>query len=679
MAVMTGRFRSVDELSTYVAAVDLVDRGQAHVNPIGYALWALRPGEQVTQLGADGNVYTKKSPIVIALMVPLVLLGRVLPAWGTRRAVLFLGPLLTAGTAITLYGLARKLRYGRRVATAATLGYALCSLALPYAQTVFGELVAAFGLLLALYGVLDLTDGGGSRSRWGGALLCGLGVASALGANAVYLLVVPLFGLGIVLHPGVSALRERAQVLARYTLPVALAGGALLLYNRVRFDTWWETGYRLAAGQEGFTTPLWWGIPGLLISPARGLLWYSPPSWLVLLGWRRFHRSHARLSAVMLAAIAVQLVAFGAWWQWWGGWGWGPRFLLPLVPYVTVAGLPMLQSAYRGRAPAKVAITSLMLFGFAVQVGGVALDGNAYETELAARFPAPTDAPLRYHHDPGLVYDVARSPILEHWRRLATGPIQLVWWPGNRPEQRWPSAVEHIAGRWKPGDSLIFTVPEALYELLEWRDMPPMFGLPYNPPPDDPLPQVLLDRALREAERAWLLTQYGPGDPANGYEAQLREGWASVSDEWVDGLRLTLLARAPERVNWQDRSAHFDGIRLSAYDVQAREETLYVSLAWQVAGPVGTSYTAFVHVFDSQGQLVAGQDRLPLGGYKPTTRWTPGEVVVDHYAFFLTETQAAGVQVTVGWYEWPSLERLSVSGDCPPSVEEHSCLLSRPQ
>jgi hypothetical protein len=31
----------------------------------------------------------------------------------------------------------------------------------------------------------------------------------------------------------------------------------LLGYNWLRFGNWLETGYHFAAGQEGFTTPLW--------------------------------------------------------------------------------------------------------------------------------------------------------------------------------------------------------------------------------------------------------------------------------------------------------------------------------------------------------------------------------------------------------------------------------------
>jgi hypothetical protein len=73
------------------------------------------------------------------------------------------------------------------------------------------------------------------------------------------------------------------------------------------------------------------GLPGLLVSPARGLLVYSP---FVLLGflavWRK--DSLRRLRLTLAAILLVQLLVYGSFVCWYGGYGFGPRFLLEAMP-----------------------------------------------------------------------------------------------------------------------------------------------------------------------------------------------------------------------------------------------------------------------------------------------------------------------------------------------------------
>ncbi|HYI15114.1 MAG TPA: hypothetical protein VEX37_06965, partial [Thermomicrobiales bacterium] len=56
--------------------------------------------------------------------------------------------------------------------------------------------------------------------------------------------------------------------------PVALWLAGIGAYNWVRFENVLETGYGDEASE--FTEPFLTGLTGLLISPGKGLLWYSP-------------------------------------------------------------------------------------------------------------------------------------------------------------------------------------------------------------------------------------------------------------------------------------------------------------------------------------------------------------------------------------------------------------------
>jgi hypothetical protein len=68
-------------------------------------------------------------------------------------------------------------------------------------------------------------------------------------------------------------------------------------------------------------------------------------------------------------------------------------------------------------------------------------------------------------------------------------------------------------------------------------------------------------------------------------------------------------------------------------------------------------YTAFVHLLDEHGALVAQLDRPPAG--YPTNDWRVGEVVIDQYVVPLPVELPPGVYtLATGFYYLPTLERL---------------------
>jgi hypothetical protein len=670
LAVLASHFHTIDEGSMFVTAVNIVNHGELHTNQLGWAQWANRPGEEQGLVSESGDVYSKKSPIVIALLVPLVALGR----WfGAIRMALLFGPLVTALTGTLLYRMAIKLGYSSAVSAVMTFTFGLGTMALPYSKLAMGELAASFGLLLALSTFVPAASAApGDQKRLKSLLrieipsfLCGIGLALAIGANVAYVSLIPIFAFAIFVQ------QRSPTAIVSFGLPIALIGLTLAGYNYLRFGNVLQTGYHLAPGQEGFTTPLWWGVLGLTVSPARGLLWYNPPVLVALLGWPRFHRAHRSLSWIIIAVVALHLLIFGTWWQWWGGYGWGPRFLLPIVPCLMLASLPLLKS--QGRLLRLIAI-GLILASVVVQIGGTVIDFNIYENELEAQFPAPKDQPLYYHHDPALVYEAARSPIVVHLQRLPTAIPDFAWWPGAWTPASIPNILNTLQSSPSAGTAILYLAPELIDPLVVTSNLPPTYGLPVNVSPTDALAQRLFARALRDPNRIWLITWYGPADPGNWYEARLREKWAAISEETLDGYRLLQLARPPAQPALHPINVRFGSIRLSRYATQIENGTLFVELHWQTDNALPENYMTFVHVLSADRSLVAGQDRQPLGGYRSTSAWQPGEVIVDRFAFSLDQPE--GLNVEVGWYSWPSLERLPVTNATGQRLESDSQTLS---
>jgi hypothetical protein len=75
------------------------------------------------------------------------------------------------------------------------------------------------------------------------------------------------------------------------------------------------------------------------------------------------------------------------------------------------------------------------------------------------------------------------------------------------------------------------------------------------------------------------------------------------------------------------------------------------------------SYHVFTHLLSGDGQLRAQKDNPPVHGSYPTTRWVPGEIVIDGYQIPIPSDAPVGAyDLVVGMYDLLTLERLTVRG-----------------
>ena len=125
---------------------------------------------------------------------------------------------------------------------------------------------------------------------------------------------------------GALALAGRPRDLVRYIAWGLPALAFLGVYDAIVFGSPIAQSYPgvpwdLAAG----------GHLGLLLSPSRGLLVYSPFLVLALIWWARAWTRRTETSALLrstsIGALALWLV-YGAYRDWWGGWVFGSRYLL---------------------------------------------------------------------------------------------------------------------------------------------------------------------------------------------------------------------------------------------------------------------------------------------------------------------------------------------------------------
>ncbi len=98
-----------------------------------------------------------------------------------------------------------------------------------------------------------------------------------------------------------------------------------------------------------------------------------------------------------------------------------------------------------------------------------------------------------------------------------------------------------------------------------------------------------------------------------------------------------------------ERGAELLGWRL---DGQLRPgATIYLTLTWHALGPQDRDWVTFIHLVDSQEQILAEDNRESRNGAFPMTHWVAGDWVESTYPLKLPETLAPGsYDLRVGLY-----------------------------
>jgi hypothetical protein len=167
--------------------------------------------------------------------------------------------------------------------------------------------------------------------------------------------------------------------MAAMLIPAAVLG---VIAVGVAFALTGETPIVLTSGlsrlrEDWLALPWWIGLRGLLFSPGKSLFLYSPWLLLAVPGAVLFlmrHRWHG-FSITVFPALVILL--YGMKLGWHGG-SWGPRYLVPLIPLLSLAAAPAIQwCLQRGRRGA-LALALLALISTGVQLVAVGKDPEQY-------------------------------------------------------------------------------------------------------------------------------------------------------------------------------------------------------------------------------------------------------------------------------------------------------------
>ncbi len=375
-----GSLTSVDAVMTYEVTKSLVTHGTASFD---------RPGIN-NHPGVDGRYYSPFGIGQSLFNIPFYAASRAASeALGIRlgradmleKAGVALGSAVAAAGAVWVVFLFAW-RLGGRIDAAALTAFACAfgTLLWPYSTFGFNQALTAWCLT------------GGVYAAWAGVRLDRPGLVSWGGVwLACAFLTRHEMGLAAAVVAGWMAVESRGEPgaltrrLVRLGVPLLAAFVFWCWYNDVRFGSPFETGNLGpvdAADDQHFSVGVatLTGMWGLLFSPGRSLFLYVPLAIAAFAAVPALARRDRSLAWLVVASFAALLTLYGSLRYWDGLRGYGPRYLVPLLPLVTV---PLVTWLGPGRS--RTAVLGFALLSATVQLPGVLVDFSKVSVEHARR------------------------------------------------------------------------------------------------------------------------------------------------------------------------------------------------------------------------------------------------------------------------------------------------------
>ncbi len=400
-----------------------------------------------------GHFYSYYTAPASLLPIPLMIVSRVLcgissasDRFSFSLVSAFAGPLV----APLLLAFFRRMGVGVKQAVAWTLVFGLATLWWPSSETVFDQCQHGVVMLAMTLMAYDVAKRGGIGYALAAGLLGGLLVNYRVPFVAL-LPAIPVYWL-------VEARRSGGQIskalingiIFGVGIGVGLAGYAF--YNWIRFGSVnmpaFESGVSMLGNPiAGFLT--------LAISPGKGVLWFSPPLVLALIGFKSFFKAERGLAGLVIALSALHVgemsfLSFAG-----GDWCWGPRYLIPIMPLWALA-LP-----YVSLKVVKPAVVyPLVGFGLVIQLMAVSVDHHRFffNRRLPPHFWLDAWAYFRYSQLLSRPAEfVENLGITDHkWAKLSSSPNgEMTYCPYGPPGAEGPpQATQPPSSKAKPRTEL---------------------------------------------------------------------------------------------------------------------------------------------------------------------------------------------------------------------------------
>ena len=310
-------------------------------------------------------------PFALVLASVLVVAQKI-PFVGTLQAQFLINIVSTGLAAVFLFLLGLELRYDRRAALIVALMYGLASPAWVYSKLLFRDPFVATALIASATFLVRFRFRRSFVSLGFGILAGAIAIATRPSAAVVAPFALLYVTVALLARSEVSKSGKRIPrpVVFLVIVVLLIAVGASLVTVFTLYTKWLDRLLRFFEHRDA--------LAALLVSPGRGILFYVPIVVLALAGLVRFARRYPWETVLIYGAIPFALLMVSVHPMWWGGWNWGPRYVVPFLPYLLFPIISLIEPLVTGQWPrwGWIPIIAVVLVSFVTQAVGAAIGPN---------------------------------------------------------------------------------------------------------------------------------------------------------------------------------------------------------------------------------------------------------------------------------------------------------------
>ncbi|NOJ30868.1 MAG: hypothetical protein DA329_01830 [Candidatus Nitrosocosmicus sp.] len=382
-------------------------------------------------------VYTVRSLILSAIAVPFYYAALLFSVSPIALIGLFLNSMIISAICVVIFCFSIDLYRSKKLAFALSLVFGVCSFIWPYNTTFWVQPLQALTLILAAYYIHKSLHSNSSfichffsmpPNKKAGiyfALLGGIFSGLSIFAHPTSIIFLP----GFILYFFITTTRrhnKNTKTFVYFLMALAIMVFLAGLVNYLRFDSFTEFGYGSFSSLEMHDG--WRGLIGLLISPGAGMLVFFPLAILLPWGFKYLKNQNKGLVILFAYIIILNWIYVGTLsfdfepFSWSGGVAWGPRYLIPILPFVTlVIGSAFMRLGQKLNLKV-IVLVSLCISGFVVNLLGKLVwyqYGIMYGWERESLSTLPNSLDI-------MTWNPYYSPIILHVKSLFEGYVSTI-------------------------------------------------------------------------------------------------------------------------------------------------------------------------------------------------------------------------------------------------------------
>ncbi|MEW5694062.1 MAG: hypothetical protein AB1765_12300, partial [Candidatus Hydrogenedentota bacterium] len=408
--IISGHIYSLDEEVTFQTARSIVENFSTDIEHT-------EKNHFYCKKGVDNKYYSKFGIGFSLFLVPFIITGKFISIiFGLKQtnllyfvssfANIIVISLIVAVFCLLVWNISKN----RKISIILSLTLGFSTFLMPYGRTLFNDPFCLLNLTLSIY-FFYLFKAALQTQNLRERYLFYSGIFSGLmfATRFEYTIIIP--GISLLFLNLLKTNKKSLYKIIFYIVPVVVIFLFLGLYNHTRFGRFYDTGIYNQDPSDKFSTPLFVGLSGMLLSPGKGIIFYAPVIILSIWGLKDWIKTRGIESFIILFFIILPvLILHSKWHSWMGGWSWGPRRLIGILTLLLLPAINALASILNKRENKLLINFILVIFltGFLIQVPGFLVNFMDY-IEWAQSQRHST------------IYELTWSPYIGHIRYLLSG------------------------------------------------------------------------------------------------------------------------------------------------------------------------------------------------------------------------------------------------------------------